>query len=714
MFKRDGLSVAPPPPTRLLICDDDLKALESTRALLSAKGYVVTTVRNGAEALAKANASYDLLLLDLNMPVLNGYQVLDALRNAETDIAIVVVSGENSIDGAVDCLRRGAQDYLRKPYQPEELFARVETALRERRLMRENRLIQQRLTESEQLHRFFVESAPDLIYLLDDKGCFSYTNQRIEKLLGYQPDELLGQHYTVLVHPDDHEQAALFFANLGEGARPRQETELRLVHRDHSEAPRPFETYSLSVELASTQIGGSSTFGVARDISERKRAEEIIRFQSSHDLLTRLPNRALFKDRIGLALTQAQRDGRPLAVMYIDLDRFKLVNDTLGHMIGDELLQVVSLRMKELLRDGDTLARVGGDEFLVLLPGVETELAAEGVAKKLIHELERPFHVSGHQLYLTASIGIALHPSDGASADVLIHRADTAMYSVKAHGRNGCGFFKPEMESVPKHKLTLSTDLHQALAAEQLRLHYQPQVDIRTGLICGVEALVRWQHPALGLLPPNVFLPIAEEASLISSIGEWVLNTACEDMQRWRNVGSNDIRMAVNFSASQIEQADFVKMVQRTLKQSGLPSRSLEIELTEDSIMKDIGAVIGKLALLADSGVSVAIDDFGVGYSSLSYLRKLPIHTLKIDRSFVQDIRSERDAGSLVSAIVSMASGLTLNSVAEGVETDTQVNFLRRLGCYEMQGFLFSPAVDADTTSDMLRAQPFMHMAAAA
>ncbi len=703
------------PPAHLLICDDDLSVLESTAALLKARGFAVTPVRNGAEALARVDATVDLMLLDLNMPVLNGYQVLDALCRAESDLAVVVVSGEDSIDGAVSCLRKGAQDYLRKPYLPEELFARVETALRERRLMRENRRMQQRLVESEQLHRFFVESAPDLIYLLNAEGRFTYTNQRIEKLLGYRRDELLGQHYKTLVHPDDHAQADLFLMALANGSsHPRLETELRLLHKDRAEDARPFETYSVPVQMQSTTIHGAGTFGVARDISERRRAEEIIRFQSSHDLLTRLPNRALFRDRIVMALAQAQRDGRSLAVMYIDLDRFKLVNDSLGHLVGDELLQIVSLRMKELLRECDTLARVGGDEFLLLLPGVENDAAAILVADKLMEELERPFQLAEHQLYLTASIGIARHPQDGVTADTLIRHADTAMYAVKARGRNGHGFFSPDMESIPKHRLTLATDLHAAIATGQLRLHYQPQIDIRTGRICGVEALVRWQHPALGLLPPGEFLQIAEESGLSASLGEWVLRTACEDMQRWRYLGCGEIRLAVNFSACQVEQADFVTMVQRTLKRSGLPHRALEIELTEESLIKDIGVVVRKLGMLADSGVRVAIDDFGVGYSSLSYLRKLPIHTLKIDRSFVQDIRSERDAGSLVSAIVSMAGGLALNSVAEGVETDTQVEFLRRLGCYEMQGFRFSHAVDADATADMLRTQPFVQQLAEA
>ena len=690
---------------RLLVCDDDAKVLESVRRLLLSRGFEAVTAQSGTAALEElARNSYDLLLLDLNMPDCDGYFVLDRIRAAQYDTAVVIVSGESSIDGAVDCLRRGAQDYLRKPYLPEDLFGRVETAWRERRLMRQHRLVQQQMRESERLHRFFVDNAPDFIYLVDTEGRFVYVNESVERLLGFTRDGLAGQHYSRLVHPEDQVQAALVFAGTESTAREGRQGEVRLLHRNGNEGSRTFEFSSQRVSLGLAGGAPHGVYGVARDISERKRAEEIIRFQSSHDLLTRLPNRALFKDRIGVALAQAQRSGQPLAVVYLDLDRFKLVNDTLGHMVGDELLQSVSQRMKNLLRESDTLARVGGDEFLLLLPSLANEDSATLVANKLIRELERPFNVSQHQLYVTASAGIAMSPRDGTNADTLIRKADAAMYAAKAGGRHGYRHFSPEMELEPQRRLMLGNDLKRAIDTGQLRLHYQPQVDVRGGNIIGVEALLRWQHPEHGLLPPSEFLPIVEESGLSGPIGQWVLETACSDLQNWQAMGVAP-RMAINFSSSQVERHDFVPMILSTLRQTRLPAGSLEVELTEESMIKDVGTVVGKLARLADAGVRVAIDDFGIGYSSLSYLRKLPIHTLKIDRSFVQDIRSEREQGSLVSAIVSMAAGLRLNTIAEGVETEAQMRFLHTQGCHEMQGFLFSRAVDANTTADLLRAR---------
>lgn len=690
---------------RLLVCDDDAKVLESVRKLLLSRGFEAVAVPSGTAALEElARNAYDLLLLDLNMPDCDGYFVLDRIRAAQYDTAVVIVSGESSIDGAVDCLRRGAQDYLRKPYLPEDLFGRVETAWRERRLMRQHRLMQQQMRESERLHRFFVDNAPDFIYLVDTEGRFVYVNESVERLIGYTREGLAGQHYSLLVHPEDQVQAALVFASAEAAAREGRHGEVRLLHRNGNEGSRTFEFSSQRVSLGLSGGAPHGVYGVARDISERKRAEEIIRFQSSHDLLTRLPNRALFKDRIGVALAQAQRSGQPLAVVYLDLDRFKLVNDTLGHMVGDELLQSVSQRMKNLLRESDTLARVGGDEFLLLLPSLASEDSATLVANKLIRELERPFHVAQHQLYVTASAGIAMAPRDGANADTLIRKADAAMYAAKAGGRHGYRHFSPEMELEPQRRRLLANDLNRALELGQLRLHYQPQVDVRGGQITGVEALLRWQHPQHGLLPPSEFLPIVEESGLCGPIGQWVLETACSDLQNWQAMGVTP-RMAINFSSSQVERHDFVPMILGTLRQTRLPAGCLEVELTEESMIKDIGTVVGKLARLADAGIRVAIDDFGIGYSSLSYLRKLPIHTLKIDRSFVQDIRSEREPGSLVSAIVSMAAGLKLNTIAEGVETEAQMRFLHTQGCHEMQGFLFSRAVDASTTADLLRAQ---------
>lgn len=368
-------------------------------------------------------------------------------------------------------------------------------------------------------------------------------------------------------------------------------------------------------------------------MSEHRKAEQIITYQASHDLLTRLPNRILFRDRLSLALKQAQRSQARFAVMCMDLDRFKMVNDTLGHVVGDELLQAVASRMHASLWEGDTLARLWGDEFLFLLPQVGTEQAAETVARKLLAEIEQPFQIGEHELFVTASLGICLFPDHGNTAESLTQCADVAMYAVKNRNRRGYQLYQASIDSDASRKLRLITDLHHALHSGQLSVHYQPQVESQTLRIRGMEALVRWQHPKLGLLSSAEFLPLAEDAGLMPQIGEWVLRRSCEDLQRRRAAGIPDIR--------------------------------------------------------------IAIDDFGTGYSSLSYLRSLPIHTLKIDRPFMQDIR-DADSGStatqnsIVSAIVHMANGLSLNAIPEGVETESQLELLRALGCSEMQGATFS------------------------
>lgn len=693
-------------PARILISDDDPRVTASMQALLG--DYEVATVHDGADALARlAQQPYDLLLLDLNMPRLHGQQVIEAVRERGHDTAIVVVSGEQGVECAVNAMRCGAQDFLRKPYAPEELLSRIHITLREQQLVRENRRIQNRLQASEKLHRFFVENSPDLIFLLDENGCFVFLNEGAETLLGYRRREQIGRAFQDWVHPDDLGPAQYALCTTAVGARTAHPLELRLRHRNPEQEARLFEARIWRVDLDSLDVGrsGSGIYGVARDVSDRKKSEGIISFQASHDLLTRLPNRFLFKDRVTLAIKQAQRDQQGFAVLYLDLDRFKLVNDSLGHMIGDELLQAVATRVRASLRDVDTLARLGGDEFVLLLPRVSLPADAETVARKLLREIEQPFTVSGHDLYVGASIGIALHPADGSNADTLIKHADLAMYAVKDHGRNGFQFYRPEIDNGSARKLVLANGLHRALVEGELAVYYQPQVDSQTRRITGVEALVRWHHPSLGLLSPSEFLPIAEETGLMVAIGEWVLQQACADMRRWRVRGMLDIRLAVNFGAVQVDQANFVELVLGTLRNSGLPPSVLEVEVTEDGIMKDMQAAAHKLSLLAQAGVRIAIDDFGTGYSSLSYLRSLPIHTIKIDRSFMQDVRGAGGDHSLITAIVNIAGSLSLNSIAEGVETEAQLEFLCSHGCPEAQGFLFSRAVPASDIDGLLQAQ---------
>jgi diguanylate cyclase (GGDEF)-like protein len=447
--------------------------------------------------------------------------------------------------------------------------------------------------------------------------------------------------------------------------------------------------------------------GTARDISQRKEAEQVINFQAYHDLLTHLPNRALLKDRLSLAITHARRNKRRLAVMFLDLDRFKLVNDTLGHTMGDRLLKAVANRLQGCLRKGDTLSRFGGDEFTLLLPEVRTRDDVVVIASKILDKLATPFVIDGHELFVGASIGIATYPEAGDSVEALIQSADIAMYDVKGRGKNGYQFFSDEMNHKFSTRLSLERELRNALTSGQLRVYYEPQVDLHDGKIVGVEALVRWQHPRHGLIPPNDFLPVAEETGLITQIDEWVQARAFEEVASWRRTGLGDVRLSVNMTAPQIEQESFLERFLTILEGSGLDAHKVKLEITENTIMQDMEVIVPKLRKLKKEGVTIAIDDFGTGYSSLSYLQQFPVNTLKIDRSFVGDIRADEGDASIINAIVAMARGLKLDIIAEGVETRSQLRYLRSQGCREVQGYFFSRAVPAGELRDMLRKHPF-------
>ena len=393
--------------------------------------------------------------------------------------------------------------------------------------------------------------------------------------------------------------------------------------------------------------------------------------------------------------------------MFLDLDRFKLVNDTLGHICGDELLQAVSHRLQDCLREGDTLARFGGDEFTLLLPQIYGPEDAEAIAKKIIQKLRDPFFIEGHELYVTISIGVAMYPHDGTTQDALVKNADIAMYCIKGRGRNDYQFFTSDMNEVSIRRLSLERDMRKALDNDQFVLQFQPQVDSATGKIVAMEALVRWEHPEQGLILPSEFVGVAEETGLILQIGEWVMRNACSTLRSWQNAGLVDIRMAVNLSAMQVEHKNFVDFMMEVVKEHSLIGDNLEVEITENLIMQDMDNTIQKLVQLSERGVKIAIDDFGTGYSSLSYLQRLPIHTLKIDRAFVHEINSNSDETCIVDAIIAMAQGLKLNIIAEGVETEEQFNYLRKKGCAEMQGFLFSHPLSETDARRFLLQRPF-------
>jgi diguanylate cyclase (GGDEF)-like protein/PAS domain S-box-containing protein len=442
--------------------------------------------------------------------------------------------------------------------------------------------------------------------------------------------------------------------------------------------------------------------GTGRDITEQKQVEEKIRHMAHHDALTQLPNRALLHDRIGQAIAQAQRNGEVLALLFIDLDRFKTVNDSLGHPVGDRLLQAVAGRLTGCTRGSDTIARIGGDEFVVLLGNLDRPEAARHVAQKVLDALSAAVTIDGHELKVTPSIGICAYPHDGTDVETLMRNADTAMYHAKQVGRNNYQFFTQAMNDAAQQRLLLENDLRYAIERGEFVLHYQPQLDLKTGGIVGFEALVRWRHPQRGMVPPSEFIPASEETGLIGPIGEWVLREACSQARIWHKAGAPQLQVAVNCSAQQFQREGFVETVDHILRETGMPALRLELEITESVIIHHSDEVNARFQALGDMGVRISIDDFGTGYSSLSYLKRLAIHQLKIDQSFVRDISSDPDDAAIVSAIIAIAHSLDLDVVAEGVETSEQLAFLRSLGCDAAQGYLFSKPLPAEEFGRLL------------
>lgn len=716
--------IAPKSGARLLLVDDKQELLTSLHQLVTLHGYEADAALGGQQALEYlARGDYDVMLLDLIMPGISGHDILEFASEQRLRTKIIVVSGDASFTGIKHALHCGAFDFVKKPYEAAELVATMETALRLCDLEERNDDMELQLKESEELHRFIVNSSPDLVYMLDRNGCFTFLNDRIGTMLGYEKNELLGRHYSEIVDDDHLELARNVFNERRTGERAARNVEIRLKSKLARTGARFFHAQSVWMELTAmgvysnpkerTREHFSGTYGTARDITERKEAERVINFQAYHDLLTHLPNRALLKDRLAMAITHARRNKRKLGVMFLDLDRFKIVNDTLGHTMGDRLLKAVAKRLQSCLRRGDTLARFGGDEFTLLLPEVRTQDDVVVIATKILDRLNAPFIIDGHELFVGASIGIALYPEAGESEEVLIQNADIAMYHIKGRGKNGYQFFSDEMNHQFSTRLSLERELRNALAEGQLRVFYQPQVDLTSGQIVGVEALVRWEHPERGLVEPGDFLGVAQETGLIVPLDQYVQQRAFTEVAAWRSAGLGELQLSVNLSTTQLEQEAFVRKFLAAIETAGANPASIKVEITENVLMQDVEVIVPKLKALRDAGIQVAIDDFGTGYSSLSYLQQFPINTLKIDRTFVHDIRAEQGDASIVNAIVAMARGLNMSLIAEGVENQTQLNYLREQGCQHVQGYFFSAPVQALELKAMLSSAPFVERALA-
>ncbi|NOQ51347.1 MAG: EAL domain-containing protein [Desulfuromonadaceae bacterium] len=542
----------------------------------------------------------------------------------------------------------------------------------------------------------FMESAHDLIFHCTPDGKFLYVNPAWQNALGYGLDELSGKTVLDFIEEESKNRCMDEFHRALRGDKAST-LEGHLVSR--------YGTHVMvEGSFSCTFKNGrpESMWGICRDITARKEAQEQLHHMAHHDMLTDLPNRFTFTDRLIQAKALAKREKRLLALLFLDLDRFKMVNDTLGHAVGDMMLQEVTNRLQSCVREVDTVSRFGGDEFVILLVNPETIADIERLAQQILKKLGQPMVIDGNELFITTSIGISIFPNDDTNTNDLIKKADIAMYQAKANGRNNCQFYCPDMDMHAQRRLILETSLRKALDNEEFYILYQPKVDLQDNHVTALEALLRWQHPTLGLIPPNDFISLAEESGIIVPLGEWVLREACTQALGWQREGLPAVRVAVNLSGFQLERKDFVERVKGILEETGLDGKYLEVEITETVIMQNPEFAVNILNQLRDMGIHISIDDFGTGYSSLAHLKRFSVNTLKIDKSFVNDVDLNDTDAAIATTIIAMGKILNLSVIAEGVETEGQLDFLKKVNCNEMQGYLFSEPLPADKILELL------------
>jgi diguanylate cyclase (GGDEF)-like protein/PAS domain S-box-containing protein len=554
-----------------------------------------------------------------------------------------------------------------------------------------------------------VEQTADSIVITDKRGAIEYVNQAFEQITGYSASEALGQTPR-LVKSGVHD--AEFYRRLWATIERGEVFRDVLVNRRRN-GELYFEEKTIT-PLRDEAGEITHYISTGKDITERMQVQERLQYLAHHDALTELPNRVLFMDRLTHALTRAQWHERVVAVLFLDLDRFKYINDTFGHNVGDKFLQHMAARLKSCVREGDTVARLGGDEFALLLEDVGQVADIAPVADKLLAALAAPFVLEGREFFVTTSIGISLYPADGVDGQTLLKHADTAMYRAKDLGRNNYQFYSADLSAKAFERLTLETSLRRALERDEFLLYYQPQVDIKSQRLIGVEVLIRWRHPELGVVSPTQFIPLAEETGLIVPIGEWVLRSACTQARAWRAAGLGFGSITVNISGRQFADPALAARIGQVLSDTKLDAGLLELEITESVVMHDPQSAVHTLEQLNAMGVRIAIDDFGTGYSSLAYLKRYPIDTLKVDQSFVRDVTHDPNDASIVQAIIAMARSMQLRVIAEGVETEEQLTFLRTHGCEAVQGYLFSRPVPAEEARELIARGRFSSMPARA
>ncbi len=685
------------PRVRILVADDDLTARLLMQAALSKAGFEVVLAEDGDEALRQFQAfSCDMVMLDVEMPGLNGYQVCAHLR-AEVggELPIVMVTGMDNLESIDRAFEAGATDFISKPINWPLIGHRV-------RYLYRSYLVLQDLNAANARNAAMLNALPDTLLRLDADGHILDVRAGGRSNM---PMELpcRNQHLT------DGYPARIAADILAAAANVRSGDEGGSLEFKLSTADG--DRY---FEARMADIDGHETLCLLRDITERKEAENRIFHLAYFDPLTGLPNRLSFIERLEREVQRARFRGDKLAVLFMDLDRFKNVNDTLGHGAGDLLLQLVADRLRKGVRPADLvsradlmegdidLARLGGDEFTLLMPQLRQGENALSLARRIHELMHRPFILEGREVVVTASIGIAIYPDDGEDAANLLKHADTAMYHAKEQGRDNCQFYSAALTEEAMRRLDLESSLRGALEREEFFLAFQPQLDLTTGTVRSVEALLRWQRPGHGLVSPLEFIPVAEDNGLIMPIGEWVLRAACTQGKRWLDAG-HPLRIGVNLSAVQFRNSRLVEQVRKVLDETGMPAQYLELEMTEGALMEDSEANLETLRNLRAFGLQFSLDDFGTGYSSLSYLKRLPLHNLKIDRSFVSGLPEDRESLAIVRAIVALAKSLGFTVTAEGIETVQQARILSNLGCEILQGYFIGKPTSSAEIETMMR-----------
>src|SRR5229473_2849234 len=685
---------------KILLIENNPAAADKIRAALAAAGsgsFEVEWVRELSEGLARlTKKGIDAVLLELSLPDSHGIETFDNLFSAAPDVPILVLGNGNEAL-AKEAVGRGAQDYLLAGHLDSYSLPR---ALRN---AIERKAVEDALYVEKERAVVTLNSIGDAVLCTDISGNITYLNLVAETMTGWRREEAIGKRlaevFRIIDGPTRNPARDPMEMAVEQNRTVGLTVNCVLIRRDGFESA--IEDSAAPIHDRAGRIIGAVI--VFHDVSAARAMSIQMTHSAQHDLVTNLPNRLLLNDRISQAIALAHRQKRPLAVLFLDLDRFKYINDSLGHAAGDKLLQSVAKRLLAGVRGSDTVSRQGGDEFIVLLSEISHPEDAATSAKKILLSVSAPHSIGGQDLHIDGSMGISVYPGDGEDAETLIRNADMAMYHAKESGRNNFQFFKAEMNRKAVERQFLEGSLRRALEREEFLLHYQPKVNLDTGEIAGVEALVRWQQPDRGLIPPAQFVPIAEDCGLIVKIGRWVLREACRQGRAWQDAGLPPLPIAVNVSAVEFREKGFVESVRTILSQTGLAARYLKLELTERVLMDDVESTASVLQELKIMGVHLAVDDFGTGYSTLSYLRQFPIDVLKIDQSFVQQITADPDDSTIVSAIINMGKSLKHLVVAEGIETAEQRAYLQAQRCAEGQGYLFSRPLAAAQIAHLLQ-----------